>query len=255
MDFLLTNLGTFTQQTTEYLQLSNNSNTPLAFKVKTTAPKLYCVRPNAGLIHPNESAEISIILQGFAQPLPQDYKCKDKFLIVSLPAPDIRDASRVSDQWSQLEQKFGDQLVSRKLKVNYFITDDDKSYDDNYEDEIKGSDINDHTRSAGAGAGAVKSHNNRSNGDYNGNHSSQNGGVSRGQRDTNDSYNEKQHQTRSEPVPQNAQSYTAPPPVQNHQASDYQPQKVIATEPIQGISIQLAALLIVLAFLAGWLLF
>ncbi|RCK57862.1 Vesicle-associated membrane protein-associated protein SCS2 [Candida viswanathii] len=72
--------GSFTKQTTEYLTLSNPTNTPLAFKVKTTAPKLYCVRPNASIVKPGDSVQISIILQGFSQPLPADYKCKDKFL-------------------------------------------------------------------------------------------------------------------------------------------------------------------------------
>jgi hypothetical protein len=265
--------GSFTQQTTEYLELTNNSNTPLAFKVKTTAPKLYCVRPNAGLIHPNESAEISIILQGFAQPLPSDYKCKDKFLIVSLPAPDVKDASRVSDQWSQLESRHGNKMVSRKVKVNYFVTDDDRSTDDrsqdDYEDRSRNGGHNGYA-AAGAGAGAAAAVgaagaaavSRRNGGDSNGS-SHQNGNSSKQRsRDYQQYDNEPEIQQRS--TPQNAEpSYQAPAPVVNQQqyqqqpaaTNDYQPQKVIATEPVQGISIQLAALLILLAFLAGWLLF
>lgn len=113
--------GSFTKQTTEYLTLSNPTNTPLAFKVKTTAPKLYCVRPNASIVKPGDSVQISIILQGFSQPLPADYKCKDKFLLVSLPAPNVIDPAKVGDSWSQLEAQNKSHMVSKKLRVNYVI--------------------------------------------------------------------------------------------------------------------------------------
>ncbi|KAI5966029.1 SCS2 [Candida theae] len=121
--------GSFTKQNTEYLTLSNPTNQPLAFKVKTTAPKLYCVRPNASIIHPGDSLQISIILQGFSQPLPEDYKCKDKFLLVSVPAPGNADPAKVGELWSQLEAQNKSAVVSRKLKVNYVIgPDKDDSY-------------------------------------------------------------------------------------------------------------------------------
>ena len=119
-----TKIGSFTKPTSEYLSLTNTSNTPLAFKVKTTAPKLYCVRPNASIIEPGNSIKISIILQGFSQPLPEDYKCKDKFLLVSLPCPDLDDASKLSDYWPSLEAKYKQQLVQKKLRVNYVIGED-----------------------------------------------------------------------------------------------------------------------------------
>ena len=37
------------------LKISNTGKDPLVFKIKTTAPKTYCVRPNAGLILPDET--------------------------------------------------------------------------------------------------------------------------------------------------------------------------------------------------------
>ncbi|KAK6203291.1 uncharacterized protein RJT21DRAFT_26005 [Scheffersomyces amazonensis] len=117
--------GTFTKQTTEYLSLSNSTATPLAFKVKTTAPKLYCVRPNASIINPGDSLKIAIILQGFSQPLPKDYKCKDKFLLVSLPCPQLTDASKVGESWASLESEFKSEVVSKKLRVVYNVTDQD----------------------------------------------------------------------------------------------------------------------------------
>lgn len=68
--------------------------------------------------------KISLILQGFTQPLPKDYKCKDKFLIVSLPCPDLEDTSKVGENWAQLEAKYKDQLLQKKLKVNFIIEDE-----------------------------------------------------------------------------------------------------------------------------------
>lgn len=106
--------------------MTNNSTEPLAFKVKTTAPKLYCVRPNASIVPPGESVKISLILQGFTQPLPKDYKCKDKFLIVSLPCSELEDASKVGESWSALESKHKDQLLQKKLKVSFVIEDDER---------------------------------------------------------------------------------------------------------------------------------
>lgn len=106
--------------------MTNTSDQPLAFKVKTTAPKLYCVRPNASIVPPGETVKISLILQGFTQPLPKDYKCKDKFLIVSLPCSELEDASKVGESWSALETKYKEQLLQKKLKVSFVIEEDEK---------------------------------------------------------------------------------------------------------------------------------
>lgn len=41
------------------MTLKNPSDKKVAFKIKTTAPKRYCVRPNCGELGPKEKAEIS----------------------------------------------------------------------------------------------------------------------------------------------------------------------------------------------------
>ncbi|PON80279.1 Vesicle-associated membrane-protein-associated protein [Parasponia andersonii] len=64
------------------IQLSNNSNHYVAFKVKTTSPKKYCVRPNTGIIKPKATCDFTVTMQ--AQSIaPPDLQCKDKFLIQS----------------------------------------------------------------------------------------------------------------------------------------------------------------------------
>ncbi|CAM8998919.1 unnamed protein product [Rhodiola kirilowii] len=40
------------KQSSDSIQLFNNSDQYVAFKVKTTSPKKYCVRPNIGIIKP-----------------------------------------------------------------------------------------------------------------------------------------------------------------------------------------------------------
>lgn len=49
------------------LKLSNDSTTHVAFKVKTTAPKAYLVRPSAGVLAPQAQQEVQIILQAQTQ--------------------------------------------------------------------------------------------------------------------------------------------------------------------------------------------
>jgi len=45
------------------LFLKNTSEKAVAFKVKTTAPKRYCVRPNSSVIKAHESIEVRIVMQ------------------------------------------------------------------------------------------------------------------------------------------------------------------------------------------------
>ncbi|KAG7021131.1 Vesicle-associated protein 2-2, partial [Cucurbita argyrosperma subsp. argyrosperma] len=41
------------------VQLANNTNHHVAFKIKTTSPKKYCVRPNVGIVFPKSACEFS----------------------------------------------------------------------------------------------------------------------------------------------------------------------------------------------------
>ena len=52
-------VGPFTEIVTADLKLSNPSKKRICFKVKTTAPKQYCVRPNNGLIEPGAVTHVA----------------------------------------------------------------------------------------------------------------------------------------------------------------------------------------------------
>ena len=41
------------------MRLSNPSDRKVCFKIKTTAPKRYCVKPNSGVIDPKQTVQIS----------------------------------------------------------------------------------------------------------------------------------------------------------------------------------------------------
>jgi len=63
------------------LQLSNPTDMKIAYKVKTTAPRRYCVRPNSGQINPGETAEVNIMLQPSQN---NDDLQKHKFMVQSI---------------------------------------------------------------------------------------------------------------------------------------------------------------------------
>jgi hypothetical protein len=51
---------------TEKLQLYNTTDAQVAYKVQTTAPKRYCVRPNAGILGPKDTVEVEGSLRDLA---------------------------------------------------------------------------------------------------------------------------------------------------------------------------------------------
>ncbi|CAH1964051.1 unnamed protein product [Acanthoscelides obtectus] len=101
--------GPFVVPVTSYMKLTNPSDKTVMFKIKTTAPKKYCVRPNAGILDPNSSIQIAICLQPF-QFDPAE-KNKHKFMVQSTFAPE-GDIS-VDQVWKEIQP---DQLMDSKLK-------------------------------------------------------------------------------------------------------------------------------------------
>lgn len=71
------------------LKLTNPGDRRICFKVKTTAPKRYCVRPNNGLVEPKSTATILVMLQPFESDanITSD-RSKHKFMVQTCFAPD-----------------------------------------------------------------------------------------------------------------------------------------------------------------------
>merc|ERR1712070_143620 len=68
---------------TKQLRLTNRSAKIMAFKIKTTNPKQYFVRPNQGLIKSGDRVIIHVMM-GKMPEVPKE-KCKDRFLVQSAP--------------------------------------------------------------------------------------------------------------------------------------------------------------------------
>ncbi|CAO1942970.1 unnamed protein product [Urochloa humidicola] len=68
------------------VHLANKSNEYVAFKVKTTSPKRYCVRPNTGVILPRKTCEFTVTMQAL-RTAPPDMQLKDKFLVQTTVVP------------------------------------------------------------------------------------------------------------------------------------------------------------------------
>lgn len=69
------------KQISTSLQLSNMTQNYVAFKVMTTHPKNFCVRPNRGVMVPQSTSDITVTMQ--AKKAPPDTQGKYKFLIRS----------------------------------------------------------------------------------------------------------------------------------------------------------------------------
>lgn len=74
------------KQSSCLVRLSNKSNEYVAFKVKTTSPKRYCVRPNTGVIMPRSTCDFTVTMQA-QRTAPPDMQLKDKFLVQSTVVP------------------------------------------------------------------------------------------------------------------------------------------------------------------------
>ncbi|KAJ3586530.1 hypothetical protein NHX12_012927 [Muraenolepis orangiensis] len=104
--------GPFTDVVTATLKLGNPTDRNVCFKVKTTAPRRYCVRPNSGVIDAGDSVNVSVMLQPF------DYdpneKSKHKFMVQSMLAPyDMTDTEGV---WKEAKPE---ELMDSKLRCAF----------------------------------------------------------------------------------------------------------------------------------------
>ncbi|KAJ9180168.1 hypothetical protein P3X46_008446 [Hevea brasiliensis] len=96
------------------VRLTNVTHRNVAFKVKTTSPKKYCVRPNVGIILPKSTFEFTVTMQapkaGTAEKV-----CKDKFLIQSTVVPaGTTEKDITTDMFNKDNGKYIEEI---KLKV------------------------------------------------------------------------------------------------------------------------------------------
>ncbi|XP_055737711.1 vesicle-associated membrane protein-associated protein A-like isoform X2 [Salvelinus fontinalis] len=113
----------FTDVVTTNLKLKNPSDRKVCFKVKTTAPRRYCVRPNSGMIEPGATVTVSVMLQPF------DYdpneKSKHKFMVQTIFAP-----STATDMDAVWKDATPDDFMDSKLRCVFELPTDNDKMDD-----------------------------------------------------------------------------------------------------------------------------
>ncbi|XP_004482406.1 vesicle-associated membrane protein-associated protein B/C isoform X1 [Dasypus novemcinctus] len=127
--------GPFTDVVTTNLKLGNPTDRNVCFKVKTTAPRRYCVRPNSGIIDAGTSINVSgeelkyIMTSSELMLQPFDYdpneKSKHKFMVQSMFAP--TDTSDMEAVWKEAKPE---DLMDSKLRCVFELpAENDKPHD------------------------------------------------------------------------------------------------------------------------------
>ncbi|KAK8487304.1 hypothetical protein V6N13_093425 [Hibiscus sabdariffa] len=98
------------------LNLSNKTDNYVAFKVKTTNPKKYCVRPNTGVVFPRSTCNVIVTMQAQKE-APPDMQCKDKFLLQSVVASPGATPKDITPEMFNKEP--GHDVEECKLRVVY----------------------------------------------------------------------------------------------------------------------------------------
>jgi len=154
LQFTLTRGGTASNDSSSapnvVMTLGNKQDFPVAFKVKTTQPRRYLVRPNQGILKPDESISVTILLVdkdqqallqnydklGFSQEA-LDAATKDKFLVQScaiMPeystleeagsnvALGKEQAEKLTAMWNHVGNKANNwPCVNKKLLVKHLV--------------------------------------------------------------------------------------------------------------------------------------
>ena len=109
-------VGPFTTPVATVMTLKNPSDRKICFKIKTSAPKCYYVKPNVGLIGAGKEVQIAVILQPF------EYDTKEKnhhkFMVQSMFAPEYMDPNpdRYALRYSVWKNTDGNQVMDSMLK-------------------------------------------------------------------------------------------------------------------------------------------
>ncbi|XP_067933480.1 vesicle-associated membrane protein-associated protein A-like [Watersipora subatra] len=103
--------GSLTEVVTTDVSLTNQCEEPLAFKVKTTAPRRYAVRPNSGSLTPGETLTISVMRQPADTDVPE--KARHKFMIQSVK---VKPGQNLATVWTDTDPST---FMETKLRVQF----------------------------------------------------------------------------------------------------------------------------------------
>jgi len=107
-------VGPFTTAVSAVMTLRNPSDRKVCFKIKTTAPKRYCVKPNSGVIDPKQAVQVAVSLQPFEYD--PNEKNRHKFMVQAMFAPEGE--INPDTLWKETD---GSQLMDSKLKCVFVM--------------------------------------------------------------------------------------------------------------------------------------
>ncbi|XP_075242026.1 vesicle-associated membrane protein-associated protein B-like [Convolutriloba macropyga] len=114
--------GPFTEVSEKKIHLANVSDSDVCFKVKTTAPRRYCVRPNNGIIETGKEQDVLVLLQPFEYD-PQD-RNKHKFMVQCMqltPEEKANYGSNTEPLFKDVEKSNPERILDTKLKCTFQV--------------------------------------------------------------------------------------------------------------------------------------
>ena len=115
-----------TTVTTSTIDLKNPTEGTVAYKVKTTAPRRYCVRPNSGKLSAGEQQQVKILLQPNAN---NEDLSKHKFLLQTIEINAEQEEIPVDDLFKN--KSLTDVSSSRKLVCKFEMVKENSSDNNN----------------------------------------------------------------------------------------------------------------------------
>ncbi|KAL6079681.1 phosphatidylinositol-binding protein scs2 [Balamuthia mandrillaris] len=108
---------------TNILTLRNTSTDKyIAYKVKTTRPNRYCVRPSMGMVSPGEAVELQVHYSFHKDP-PKSLRCKDKFLVESIVLkPEVGSSPEEVSLSEWFKRASPTEIMKQKLKCHFSST-------------------------------------------------------------------------------------------------------------------------------------
>ena len=117
-----------TSEILQILTITNTVSSMVAYKVKTTSPENYRVRPSSGPVPPGAAVEVSI----FLQPGHVSSVGKDKFLVLSTVVPEHDDHRDLNAMWKWIPKS---SIMEHRMRCRFEISNAQVSYQDHAEAE------------------------------------------------------------------------------------------------------------------------
>ncbi|EKM56220.1 uncharacterized protein PHACADRAFT_257319 [Phanerochaete carnosa HHB-10118-sp] len=126
----------FTQDKPFSMELTNTHKTPVAFKIRVTSRKSFCVVPNMGRIEAGQQVKVIITLKAVKEDLPKGTECKHKLSILSVDITPERERFPVRrNLWTSVP---GDAIHEQKFRVRYVFPDATAAQDASAAGTVKG---------------------------------------------------------------------------------------------------------------------